>query len=92
MININKNFNIRSDKEGAWNLSDLAKLSPGKYTILLNMNSPDKDIANDIQKLNNEKEINKGYNSPFYKTISQRTTTFIPFPRKNQYHWRARRL
>lgn len=33
--NFSKNFNIKSDSEGKWSLSNLSKLNPGKYTLQL---------------------------------------------------------
>lgn len=34
-ININRNFNITSDNNGKWSITNLSKLTPGKYTLLL---------------------------------------------------------
>ncbi len=34
-VNINKNFNIKSNAEGKWSLTNLSKLNPGKYTLQL---------------------------------------------------------
>lgn len=33
--NINRNFNIKSDNNGKWSLTNLSKLNPGKYTMQL---------------------------------------------------------
>lgn len=40
-ININRNYSIKADNKGAWNLSSITKLSPGKYSLILS--STDKE-------------------------------------------------
>lgn len=40
-ININRNYSIKADNKGVWNLSSITKLSPGKYSLILS--STDKE-------------------------------------------------
>jgi len=47
-VNVNRNYSIKADDKGLWNLSSITKLSPGKYTLILS--SVDK-LGKGIEKL-----------------------------------------
>lgn len=40
-ININRNYSIKADNKGLWNLSSITELNPGKYSLILS--STDKE-------------------------------------------------